>query len=65
MGGFNMSGYTVTNSIDQIDEYCNHPTYYKTWQLKEAINDAKVHYEFGNATRYWYDTVVRILSSYI
>lgn len=59
-----MSGYTVTNSIDLIDEYCNNPSEYKTWQLREAIKDAKVHYEYGNASRDWYDYVVRTLSQY-
>lgn len=60
-----MAGYTVTNSIDQIDEYCNNPSRYKTWQLKEAIHDAEVHYKYGNASKAWYDSVVRILSAYI
>ncbi len=58
-------GYTVTNSIDMINEYCNHPDNYKEWQLKEAINDAYIHYTQGNASRSWYDSVVRILTSYI
>ena len=44
-----MSGYTVTNSIDMINEYCDNPSKYKKWQLREAINDAKIHYEYGNA----------------
>lgn len=60
-----MSGYTVTNSIDQIDEYCNDPSHYKAWQLREAINDARTHYEHNNASKSWYDKVVRILSAYI
>lgn len=60
-----MSGYTVTNSIDQIDEYCNNPSRYKRWQLSEAINDARTHYENGNASREWYDYVVRSLSRYV
>lgn len=60
-----MAGYVVTNSIDQIDEYCNNPSEYQTWQLKEAINDAKVHYEYGNATKDWYEYVVKVLSRYI
>lgn len=59
-----MSGYTVTNSIDMIDEYCNEPTRYKTWQLQEAINDAHTHYVNGCVSKAWYDSVVRILSSY-
>lgn len=58
-------GYTVTNSIAMIDEYCANPTLYKTWQLKEAINDAWTHYEHGNATKDWYDYVVRKLSQYV
>lgn len=60
-----MSGYTVTNSIDLINEYCNNPSQYKAWQLKEAINDAEIHYKHGNASKAWYESVVRILSAYI
>lgn len=59
-----MSGYTVTNSIDMIDEYCDDPTRYKAWQLKEAINDAYTHYVNGCASKSWYDSVVRTLSPY-
>lgn len=59
-----MSGYTVSNSIDLIDEYCNDPAKYKDWQLREAINDAKVHYKYGNASKEWYEYVVRTLSPY-
>lgn len=40
-----MSGYTVTNSIDTINAYCDNPSNYKKWQLKEALHDAKIHYE--------------------
>ena len=60
-----MSGYIVTNSIDMINEYCNNPSNYKTWQLKEAINDAWTHYTYGMATRNWYEYVERVLSRYI
>lgn len=60
-----MSGYTVTNSIDLIDKYCENPTAYKTWQLKEAIKDARTHYEHGNASRTWYDYVVDRLSRFV
>ena len=67
IGGANMSGYgyTVKNSIDLIDEYCDNPSRYKSWQLREAINDAKIHYEYGNASKEWYESVVRILSPYV
>ena len=58
-------GYTVTNSIAMIDAYCENPTLYKTWQLKEAINDAWTHYEYGNATKNWSDYVVGKLSQYV
>ncbi len=58
-------GYTVTHSIDMINEYCNNPSAYKSWQLREAINDARMHYEQGKVSKSWYDQVVRILSSYI
>ncbi len=60
-----MSGYTVTHSIDLINEYCEHPTWYKSWQLREAMKDAKVHYQYGNVTKYWYESVIRILSEYV
>jgi len=60
-----VSGYTVTNSISQIDEYCDNPTRYQKWQLREAINDARIHYENGNASQNWYEYVVRVLSRYI
>ncbi len=59
-----MSGYTVTNSIDMIDNYCIEPSMYQSWQLREAINDAKTHYENGNASKDWYDYVVSKLSPY-
>lgn len=58
-------GYTVDNSIDMIDEYCENPSKYKSWQLKEAINDAHTHYTYENASRSWYDSVVRTLIPYI
>lgn len=60
-----MNGYTVTNSIDLINEYCNNPSDYQKWQLQTAINDAKIHYEYGNASKDWYDYVVRTLSPYV
>lgn len=59
-----MSGYNVTNSIDLIDKYCENPSHYKNWQLREAIKDAETHYKYGNASRAWYESVVRILSQY-
>ena len=67
IGGANMPGYgyTVKNSIDLIDEYCDNPSRYKSWQLQEAIHDAKIHYEYGNTSKEWYDSVVRILSPYV
>ena len=60
-----MSGYTVSMSIDLIDEFCENPSQYKPWQLREAINDARTHYKNGNASKDWYDSVVRILSNYV
>ena len=47
-----MSGYTVSMSIDLIDEFCENPSQYKPWQLREAINDARTHYEHGKFYRY-------------
>ncbi len=60
-----MPGYTVTHSIDIINEYCNNPKLYKTWQLKGAINDAWTHYQYGNVSEVWYNFVVEKLSQYI
>ena len=60
-----LSGYTVTFSIDMIDEITDNPDKYKTWQLREAINDARTHYEYGNASKDWYQSVLLILSSYV
>lgn len=57
-------GYTVTNSIDMIDTYCSNPSKYKMWQIREAIHDAKTHYENGNVSKAWYDYVVSILTPY-
>ncbi len=59
-----MSGHTVKNSIDLIDEYCENPSLYKDWQLREAINDAETHYKHEIASKSWYENVVRILSPY-
>ena len=51
--------------ITMIDEYCDNPSNYKSWQLREAINDAETHYLNGSASKSWYESVVRILSKYI
>lgn len=58
-------GYTVKNSIDMINAYCDDPDSYKSSLFQGAINDAKSHYESGNQSREWYESVVRILSQYI
>ena len=58
-------GYTVTNSIDMINTYCSNPAKYKSWQIRKAINDAKTHYENGNASKSWYDYVTSILTPYL
>lgn len=60
-----MYGYTNKISIDVIDNMCDDPSKYDKQDLQRAINDAKVHYEYGNASKAWYDSVVRILSSYL
>lgn len=60
-----MMGYTVKYSIAVIDEYCENPAKYNSDVFQGAINDARVHYEYGNASKEWYDSVVRILSAYI
>lgn len=60
-----MSGYTVTFSVAMINEITNPPRDYKIWQLREAMNDARTHYEYGNASETWYQNVVRILGSYV
>ena len=64
-GSVFMKGYTVTNSIDTINAYCNDPEKFEKWQLRIAIEDAKVHYEHGDASETWYNYVVSRLSDYI
>lgn len=64
-GKNNMNGYTTKMSIGLIDEICENPPAYSRGMIQQALNDARTHYKYGNATRAWYDTVVRILSSYI
>ncbi len=59
------NGYTVKYSIDVIDDICSDPEHYRMLDFNGVINDAKVHYEYGNVSRDWYDTVVRILSEYL
>lgn len=60
-----MYGYTTKMSIDLIDEICNNPSNYPRSMLQQALNDAKVHYNYGNASKSWYDSVRRILNSYL
>lgn len=60
-----MSGYTTKMSIDLIDDICNAPSSYSRAMLQQALHDAEVHYKFGNASRSWYDSVCRILNSYL
>ena len=45
-------------------EYCNNPSRYSTWQLREVIADAGTHYENGSAIREWYENVLTTLSAY-
>lgn len=59
-----MSGYTTKMSIDLIDEICNSPSGYTKSMIQQALNDANTHYEHGNVSKSWYDSVCRILSSY-
>ena len=59
------NGYTVKYSIDVINDICNEPEHYKALDFIAVMNDAKVHYEYGNASRAWYDSVCRVLSDYI
>ncbi len=56
-------GYSVKHSIDLIDEICENPKQYKGG-YQGVINDARVHYENGNASKGWYDCVVERLSNY-
>lgn len=60
-----MSGYTVKMSIDLIDEICDNPSKYPKHMYQQALNDAEVHYKYGNASKQWYDSVVRILQEYL
>lgn len=57
-----MSGYGVRMTIDMIDEICNNPSNYDYQDKRRAINDAEQHYLNGNASKAWYESVVRILS---
>ena len=57
-----MSGYGVKMSISMIDEICDHPSNYDFQDRQRAINDAEQHYLHGNASKDWYESVVRILS---
>lgn len=58
-------GYTVSCSIDLINDMTDYPERYQEWQLRTAINDAKVHYEYGNASRQWYEYVVDTLKRHL
>lgn len=60
-----MYGYTTKMSIDLIDEICDSPSDYKKDMIQQALNDAKVHYEYGNASKAWYDSVCRTLNCYL
>ena len=58
-------GYTVKNSIEMIDEFCENPEMYNSSLFQGAINDARSHYESGLKSWDWYKSVERILSQYI
>ncbi|MBR4655910.1 MAG: hypothetical protein IKO68_04955 [Oscillospiraceae bacterium] len=60
-----MYGYTTKMSIDLIDEICDNPSSYSRSMLQQALNDAEVHYRYGNASKSWFDSVERILNSYL
>jgi len=52
-------------SLPSPNQFVPNQRFYMTWQLKAALNDARVHYENGNASKLWYEHVVRVLSPYI
>lgn len=58
-------GNTARNSVSLINEYCSEPTRYKTWLLREAADDAKIHYDNGEVSELWYKQVIKTLSEYI
>ena len=60
-----MYGYVTKFSIDATDNCCNNPSKFKKGELQQAINDAKAHYQNGNASKDWYNYVVRRLSAYL
>ena len=62
---YGSNGYTVKYSIDEIDDICSDPEHYKMLNLNNVISDAKVHYDYGNVSKAWYDSVCRILNEYI
>ncbi len=42
-----MTSYGVTFSIFQIEDVCKNKSRYKSWQIREALNDARTHYAHG------------------
>lgn len=56
----NVVEYGYTNKISDIDELTDNPKHYRSSDLRRAIHDAKVVYEYGNKTRSWYEQVSRI-----
>lgn len=60
-----MYGYTVKNSIDVINYYCEEPERYSKGVLQSALNDAFVHYQYGKVSKAWYEYVVQKLTPYI
>lgn len=55
------NGYT--NKIGDIDEVTDSPENYGSSELRRAIRDAKVVYEYGNKSYAWYEQVCRICNS--
>ncbi len=51
------------NKIGDIDEITDNPEDYSSSDLRRAIHDAKVVYEYGNKSYAWYEQVCRICNS--
>ncbi len=55
------NGYT--NKIGDIDAVTDNPENFSSSDLRRAIHDAKVVYEYGNKSYAWYEQVCRICNA--
>lgn len=57
--------YFPRTSKDVIDEIVNDPEHYSPQLFQGIINDAELHYKNNDASKEWYEFVVRRLSPYL